>query len=525
MHTLSTLSTRAKLGLGFGLIGILFVLLSLMSWRGLAHVGSALAEQNTARTHKLERLYALREALAQTGLAARNAYVFPSADDAQRELDLLDQQKAMYLENLRALTPLFEGNADFTRMREGLLRMADELKRPRRYRESGQIAEFGEFLVKECSPLRRQNVIDIDHVIKAVQQNVEKSTREAEASIATANGTIITVTVAAVALSILVGGAITTHLLRQLGGEPAEVNRIASAIAAGDLSVNVNVRKNDEASVMHAMREMRASLLRIVSDVRSGTDLIANASNEISDGNNDLSARTEQQAVSLGRTASSMKELTAAVEQNVGHARHANALAASASEVASKGGEVVADVVHTMQEIHISARKISDIISVIDGIAFQTNILALNAAVEAARAGEQGRGFAVVAAEVRTLAQRSASAAKEITSLIGESVGKVDQGAKLVEQAGMTMSDIVASVQRVGGIIAEITAASEAQHAGIQNVNKAVDQMDAATRQNAALVEEAAASATALKDEAGSLMRAVRRFRLNAEAKPRRLVG
>jgi len=525
MQKLSALSTRAKLGLGFGLVGILIIVLAIFAWRQLGNVGHQLAAQNEIRTTKLERLYELRESLAQTGLAARNAYIFPDVVDARRELALLDKHRAHYLEELEALTPLFEGDADFAKMRDGLLRMAEELNRPRRYLDAGQMTEFGTFLVTECSPLRRQNVLDIDHVITAVQQNVDAGTAQAEASIVTARTTIIVVTLAAVALSVVVGSAITAHLLGQLGGEPVEVNRIASAIAAGDLTIDVNLRPNDEASVMHAMREMQSALQSIVSQVRGGTDMIATASSEISAGNADLSIRTEQQAYSLGRTASSMKELTLVVEQNTSHARHANTLAASASAVAGKGGTVVSAVVDTMQEINASARKISDIISVIDGIAFQTNILALNAAVEAARAGEQGRGFAVVASEVRNLAQRSAMAAKEIAELIGDSVGKVEAGSKLVAQAGATMQDIVTSVQHVSGIIAEITSASEAQHAGIQQVNSAVDQMDEATQQNAALVEEAAASAVALKEQASALLRTVRVFRIRADGGPLRIAG
>jgi len=516
MNIFSTLSTRAKLGVGFGLVGVLIVVLAFFAWRELGNVGHELEMQNAVRTTKLERLYTLRESLAQTGLAARNAYILPDATEARRELALLDAQKASFLKELQALAPLFEGNADFATMRTGLLRMAEELKRPRNYRDAGQMSEFAAFLVNECSPLRRQNVLDIDRVITAVQKQVEAGTLRAEESITSAQTTIIVVALSAVVLSVLVGGAITAHLLRQLGGEPIEVNRIASAIASGDLTVHVTVRPNDDASVMHAIREMQSSLQRIVAQVRGGTDMIATASSEISAGNNDLSMRTEQQANSLGRTAASMKELTAVVEQNTAHARHANTLAASASQVASKGGTVVTAVVSTMQEINASARKISDIISVIDGIAFQTNILALNAAVEAARAGEQGRGFAVVASEVRNLAQRSASAAKEISALIGESVAKVDAGSKLVEQAGMTMKDIVTSVQHVSGIIVEITAASEAQHAGIRQVNHAVDQMDEATQQNAALVEQAAASAAALNEQAGNLLRTVRVFRISA---------
>jgi methyl-accepting chemotaxis protein len=518
MNKLSTLSTRAKLGVGFGLVGILIVILAVIAWRELGNVGREMTAQNTVRTQQLERLYELRESLAQTGLAARNAFIFPNETNAKQELAILDQHKAHYLEELEALTPFFAGNADFAKMREGLLQMAHELNRPRQYRDAGQMTEYGAFLVNECSPLRRRNVQDIDRVIKDVQKHVEQGTTTAQEAIVAAQGTIVFVTLAAVALSVVVGSAITAHLLRQLGGEPVEVNRIATAIASGDLTVDVAVGAKDEASVMHAMRTMRYSLQTIVAQVRGGTDMIATASSEISAGNEDLSMRTEEQASSLGHTANSMKELASVVEQNTSHARHANSLAASASAVARKGGDVVNAVVDTMQEINASSRKISEIISVIDGIAFQTNILALNAAVEAARAGEQGRGFAVVASEVRNLAQRSATAAKEISALIGASVSQVDAGTKLVEQAGVTMNDIVNSVQHVSGIIAEITAATEAQHLGIQEVNHAVDQMDIVTQQNAALVEQAAAAAASLKDQANNLLNTVRVFRLEGDS-------
>jgi len=249
--------------------------------------------------------------------------------------------------------------------------------------------------------------------------------------------------------------------------------------------------------------------------VRGGTDSIATSSTQIAAGNQDLSSRTEQQAGSLEETASSMEELTSTVKQNADNARQANQLAASASQVAVKGGEVVAQVVGTMESINASSNKIVDIIAVIDGIAFQTNILALNAAVEAARAGEQGRGFAVVASEVRNLAQRSSQAAKEIKTLIGASVEQVNAGSMLVAQAGSTMNDIVSSVQRVGDIITEITAASSEQSVGIDEINRAIGQMDAVTQQNAALVEEAAAAAESMQDQAHKLAQIVSVFKLD----------
>jgi methyl-accepting chemotaxis protein len=255
-------------------------------------------------------------------------------------------------------------------------------------------------------------------------------------------------------------------------------------------------------------------LRNIVSEVRSGTDSISIASTEIAAGNQDLSARTEQQAASLEETASSMEELTSTVKQNADNARQANQLAGAAASVARKGGDVVAEVVGTMESIDASSRKIVDIITVIDSIAFQTNILALNAAVEAARAGEQGRGFAVVASEVRNLAQRSAAAAKEIKELIGDSVDKVNAGTRLVSDAGNTMQDIVSSVQRVSDIISEITAASAEQSSGIDEVYKAVGQMDQVTQQNAALVEEAAAAAEAMQNQASSLAQVVSVFKV-----------
>ena len=323
-------------------------------------------------------------------------------------------------------------------------------------------------------------------------------------------------------LAVLVGGAaaflMTRWLLKRLGAEPDDAVAFAQRIAGGDLSGAVQLRDNDTSSLLFAMKTMRDSLSTIVGQVRAGTETIATASREIAAGNQDLSSRTEQQASSLEETASSMEELTSTVKQNADNAVQANQLATSASEVAHKGGAVVAQVVDMMASINASSKKIADIIGVIDGIAFQTNILALNAAVEAARAGEQGRGFAVVATEVRTLAQRSAAAAKEIKALIDDSVRKVDVGAGLVDQAGATMEEIVASVKRVTDMMGEISAASKEQTAGIDQINIAITQMDEVTQQNAALVEQAAAASEAMHGQAGKLTEVVGVFKIDAAA-------
>ena len=322
--------------------------------------------------------------------------------------------------------------------------------------------------------------------------------------------------IAAVAMGLGLLVWIGLMTIRAITGPLNTAVNLARAVAGGDLTQRIEVRStNETGQLMQALKDMNESLVRIVGQVRSGTDSVATASGQISSGNLDLSSRTEQQASSLEETASSMEELTSTVRQNAENARQANQLVVSTADVAVKGGQVVGQVVDTMASIKESSRKIADIIGVIDGIAFQTNILALNAAVEAARAGEQGRGFAVVASEVRNLAQRSAGAAKEIKALIEDSVGKVDAGGKLVDEAGKTMDEIVGSVKRVTDIMGEIAAASQEQSAGIEQVNQAVGQMDEMTQQNAALVEEAAAAAESLQDQAAKLAEAVSVFRLD----------
>jgi methyl-accepting chemotaxis protein len=325
------------------------------------------------------------------------------------------------------------------------------------------------------------------------------------------------------AMSLVVTGGVLSALVllqvrsieRSLGGDPEVAVAVAHRIAAGDLAVEVAVHVNDRDSLMAAMKSMRDALAGIVSEVRVGTDLIATASGEIASGNLDLSGRTEAQASSLEETAASMEEMAANVRHSAESARQASALAVSAAGVASRGGVVVAKVVETMGMIRAASNKIVDIIGVIDGIAFQTNILALNAAVEAARAGEQGKGFAVVANEVRNLAQRSAAAAKDIKALIGDSVARVGDGTRLVQEAGNTMQDIVANVERVSDIIGAISNATREQDAGIGQINMAVAQMDQVTQQNAALVEEAAAASAAMQEQAAMLAQVVSVFQLN----------
>jgi methyl-accepting chemotaxis protein len=312
---------------------------------------------------------------------------------------------------------------------------------------------------------------------------------------------------------------ITRHLLGQLGGEPNAAAAVAQAVAAGDLRAAIPLKAGDTTSVMAQLKAMQQALALAVTSVRQGSESVATASAQIAQGNQDLSGRTEQQASALQQTAATMEELGSTVRNNADNARQASQLAQGASAVAVKGGGVVGQVVETMKGINQSSRKIADIIGVIDGIAFQTNILALNAAVEAARAGEQGRGFAVVASEVRSLAQRSAEAAKEIKSLISASVERVEQGTAQVDEAGRTMEEIVAAIRRVSDIVGEISAASLEQSSGVSQVGEAVTQMDRATQQNAALVEQSAAAAMSLQQQAQQLVQAVATFRLQADAR------
>jgi methyl-accepting chemotaxis protein len=363
----------------------------------------------------------------------------------------------------------------------------------------------------------------------AINKLVELATKrnaddeaDAKSQIASSSAIMLTILLGSVGLAAAFLYALARNLMAQLGGEPRYAADIAGSIASGNLGVTIRTAPRDQDSLLAAMKAMQDGLTNIVGQIRSGTGTIASASVQIASGNQDLSARTEAQASALEQTTSSVEALTDAVKHNAGNARQAQQLALSASEVAVRGGEVVAQVVDTMGAINTSSKKIVDIIAVIDGIAFQTNILALNAAVEAARAGEQGRGFAVVATEVRNLAQRSSAAAKEIKALIDDSVETVDAGARLVNQAGATMDEVVSSVRRVTDIISDISAASDEQTNGIEQISHAIRQMDDVTQQNAALVEEAAAAAHSMQDQAQHLSAAVSTFKLSDE-KPLRL--
>jgi methyl-accepting chemotaxis protein len=417
-------------------------------------------------------------------------------------------------EELTALATEEEGKALLARLGEARQAYLDVRKQVLALLEANaELAEVTNLVDTKMTPLLTRYNESV-HALGARQHRLAEESRAEVAATVAAGKRWLAV---AGAFVLAIGALLSWRLTRSITKPLRQAVALARTVADGDLSTDVVVASKDETGqLMAALKAMNENLNRLVAGVRNGTDAIATGAAEVASGNQDLSSRTEQQAGSLEETASSMEELTSTVQHNAENARQGNQLAATASGIATKGGAVVSQVVDTMEAINASANKIVDIIGVIDGIAFQTNILALNAAVEAARAGEQGRGFAVVATEVRSLAQRSAAAAKEIKALIDDSVRKVDTGSRLVGEAGATMQDVVESVRRVTDIMGEISSASQEQRDGIEQVNQAISQMDQVTQQNAALVEEAAAATESMQEQARSLAGAVGAFKLDA---------
>jgi methyl-accepting chemotaxis protein len=520
---IAKMKVGTRLGLAFALV---LVLLTAITALGIFRMSQfqerleGIAHKNNLKIHLANEM---RLTVYDRAVALRNLLLISDPGRWEPEVARVKGQTARYAESQEKLGKMFVGDASVTPQEKALYEEIKQLDAQSRsliekiseLGMDGKVEVATVRLMREYRPLQTSWLDKIGELAAMETRLNDDAAAEAQSAYANARNLMLAFSALALLAGIAAAIVITRGLLKQLGGEPEYASAIAGSIAAGDLTVTVETRRNDNGSMLYAMKAMRDSLVGIVAQVRAGTDTIATASGQIAAGNQDLSSRTEQQASSLEETASSMEELTSTVKQNADNARQANQLAVSASEVAVKGGSVVSQVVDTMASINASSKKIVDIIGVIDGIAFQTNILALNAAVEAARAGEQGRGFAVVAAEVRSLAQRSAAAAKEIKALIGDSVEKVEVGAKLVDQAGATMEEIVDSVKRVTDIMGEITAASQEQTAGIEQVNQAISQMDQATQQNASLVEQAAAASEAMQDQAGKLARVVSVFKLD----------
>ncbi|MBA3057131.1 MAG: MCP four helix bundle domain-containing protein [Gammaproteobacteria bacterium] len=509
-----------RLGLGFALVILAGLVVAVFGSIQLDRANAEVTSLVDDRMVKVELAGDIQDNLNVVARAVRNIALTSDEAVMQAEKQRIGEARTKNTELIQKLDQILnlpEGRA--------IMKKISDIRPP--YNESidkavalglaNRSEEARDVLVKENRPLQAAYFKALGELSDLQKRLMNDSAKQVQ-SIASTTGTLMLIIAAVAAvLGGLIAWALTRSITRQLGGEPDYASNVAREIAAGNLAVEVQVATGDTSSLLAAMKAMRDSLAKVVSTVRTGSEGVSTASSEIAQGNHDLSARTEQQASALEETAASMEELSSTVKQNADNARQANQLSISASSVAVKGGAVVAQVVDTMKGINDSSKKISDIISVIDGIAFQTNILALNAAVEAARAGEQGRGFAVVASEVRSLAGRSADAAKEIKSLINASVERVEQGTLLVDQAGVTMAEVVSAIKHVTDLMGEISAASNEQSQGVSQIGEAVQQMDQVTQQNAALVEEMAAAASSLQSQAQDLVATVEVFKLSSE--------
>ena len=515
--TLANLNIGKRLALGYGLICAMLVVMIVMSNAMLGRINAGTDEIVHGRMPRIALTNQMQAEINDIAIALRNLLLTDGQADHERQVrDIMASRKAMEgilakldeaLHNPKALELLEQMHKDTALYKAGQDAIIKHVA-------AGEPEAARTLLADELRPLLVRLKGATAEQTALQNEIADAAAREAETTYRTTSAMMWGFGATALALAALVAWWITRSITRPL----VRALEVANTVAAGDLTSRIEVTTRDETGqLLQALRTMNASLARTVGTVRVGTDTIAVAAGQVAVGSQDLSSRTEQQASALEEAASSMEELTSTVRQNADNARQANGLAAAASSVAVRGGAVIEQVVGTMDAINASSARINDIIGVIDGIAFQTNILALNAAVEAARAGEQGRGFAVVASEVRNLAQRSAAAAREIKTLIGDSSGKVADGSRLVAEAGATMAEIVDSVRRVTDIMGEISAASLEQTEGIEQINQAVAQMDEGTQQNAALVEETAAAAAAMREQSTRLAQAVSVFRIDGE--------
>jgi len=507
------LKIATKLLLSFALILMLTLVLGVASITQLGQVNATTEKINTDWLPSVRVLLTMKSNLALLRNVEMQHVMSNDAADMEKSAQFISEIRGGLQKSMSEYAPLVseQERAVYDQLKDKIPQYLEIDKKiveiSRAFRKDDAMKEIRGDSLAAIVELDKQ----VENLVKINSDGSAASAKEGEAIYNKARVWMIGLMIA----MLLLGFALALWIARAVAQPLGFAVDVARRVAGGDLTADIEVRSRDETGqLMQALKDMNQSLQKIVGEVRSGTDTIATASSQIAAGNQNLSQRTEEQASSLEETAASMEQLTSTVKQNADNASQANQLAVSASEVALHGGTVVTQVVSTMGAINTSSKKIVDIIGVIDGIAFQTNILALNAAVEAARAGEQGRGFAVVAAEVRSLAQRSAAAAKEIKGLIDDSVEKVGLGSRLVDQAGTTMEEIVASVRRVTDIMGEITAASQEQTTGIEQINQAISQMDQVTQQNAALVEEAAAAAASLQDQAGVLADVVGAFKL-----------